>query len=503
MSRPQPWDLGGTLSGEPSLYSHAQAVERQKSERPRHHQLPQKTPQPSRRANRSKDAAARIAAAATRLTSSVPDHSAVSILDKQLRRIVWRDHARTLEATLQERSLPSDRVRQLGRWFTTRGEHPNAVLFGILLLGMAGTDHDSEILKTLGTFWAFSAEASEALLRSQADPYRALFELARQAEGWARVDAVRRLEGASDPDIRDWLIRESCTGDVLDSYFALTAAKVGNLADVLSRESLDEETLDGAGSLLEALTDVDGPGPALASYDDAVRALKGYLRHATARGITLRQLWSLLSINRFLNDPYASAKCREHHEWRHVRHQFTTVVGDPASRKVVLSGLTDEEPATLRLAAWAARLMNIPARPALLRRVESQPYDSTLWFLLIDGCPSEDISAVIEAAERLLPLQDLRTGPTTELGLGTGYEVDGVLDFIVSRLNDHPGHGWQLIETALNNRTIRNRRMALRALRGWPTEFMPPTARQIILDAAAREPVPELRSEITQEAGRL
>ncbi|MFE4631521.1 hypothetical protein [Streptomyces mirabilis] len=197
----------------------------------------------------------------------------MSILDKQLRRIVWRDHARTLEATLQERSLPSGRVRQLGRWFTMRGEHPNAVQFGMLLLGMAGTDHDSEILKTLGTFWEFSAEACEALLRSQADPYRALFELAQQAEGWARGDAVRRLEGASDPEIREWLIRESCTGDVLDSYFALTAAKVGDLADVLSRESLDEASLDGAGRLLEALADVDGPGPALGAYDDAVRAL--------------------------------------------------------------------------------------------------------------------------------------------------------------------------------------------------------------------------------------
>ncbi|MFG2858862.1 hypothetical protein ACGFZ9_51635, partial [Streptomyces mirabilis] len=83
------------------------------------------------------------------------------------------------------------------------------------------------------------------------------------------------------------------------------------------------------------------------------------------------------------------------------------------------------------------------------------------------------------------------------------YEVDGILDIIVSRLDDHPGHGWQLIETALNNRTSRNRRMALRALKGWPTEFLPPTARQILFAAAAREPVPELRSEIAQEAGRL
>ncbi|MFI1368908.1 hypothetical protein [Streptomyces griseochromogenes] len=394
-------------------------------------------------------------------------------------------------------------MRQLGRWFATHGEHPNAVRFGILLLGMAGTGDDCDVLKTLGVFWAFSTEACEALLRSQADPSQALFELARQAEGWARVDAVRRLEGASDPEIKRWLIRESCTGDVLDSYFALTAARVGDLAGALAGEKLDEETLDGTGRLLEALTDVDGPGPALASYDDAVRALDGYLFHATARGITLRRLWNLLSIDRFLHDPCMSTLCREHHEWRRIRDRFTAVVTDPASRDVVLAGLADKELTTFRLAAWAARRMNVPARPALLRRVESEPQDSTIWFLLIDDCPSEGISVVVEAAVHLLPLQDLRTGPTTELGLGREFDVDRILDIIVSRLDEHPGHGWELIETALNNRTSRNRRMALKALKGWPTEFVPSAARRILLAAAAREPDPEIGSEMAQEARRL
>ncbi|MET7293758.1 hypothetical protein ABZS79_16785 [Streptomyces griseoloalbus] len=394
-------------------------------------------------------------------------------------------------------------MRQLGRWFATHGEHPNAVRFGILLLGMAGTDDDSAVLRTLGTSWAFSTEVCEALARSQTDPHRALFELARRAEGWARVDAVRRLEGTSDPEIREWLIRESCTGDVLDGYFAPTAARVGDLAGVLAREAVDETTLDGAGRLLEALTDVDGPGPALASYDDAVRALNGYLLHSTAQGITLPRLWSLLSIYQFLNAPTASALCRDHLAWRRVRYRCAELVAGPASRSVVLAGLADEEPTTFRRAAWAADLMDIPVRPALLRRVESEPHDSAIWFLLIDDCPNEDIAAVVEAAARLLPLQDLRTGPTTELGLGTEFEIDGILDIIVSRLDKHPGHGWELMETALNNRTSRNRRMALRALEGWPTECVPPAARRVLLAAAAREPVPELSAEMTREARRL
>ncbi|MGF1428307.1 hypothetical protein [Kitasatospora sp. LaBMicrA B282] len=514
MTRSQHWDLGGTLSGRPSLHTLALAATPEpssdRSGRPPHRGPLRKAPQPSGRANRSKDAAARIAAAATRMvTAAPPDRSVLSVLDRQLRRIVWRDHARPLEAaleTLLDQQPPSGdlphRLHHLGRWFAVHGEHPNAVRLGMLLLGLtgSGTPDDTAVLTTLGTFWAFSSDACAALVRSLADPQRPLFELARQAEGWARVDAVGRLGAVTDPEIREWLVRASCTGDVLDNYFALHAARVGGLAAVLAREALDAETLGGAGRLLEALTDLDGPGPALSSYDEAVPALDGYLRHATTHGLTLQRLWSLLTIHRYL---HASTLCQDHPEWRRVRRRYADLVAGPAARDLVLAGLADEDPGTLRRAAWAARRMDLPARPALLRRVEVDPHDNTVWFLLVDDCPPTEIAAVVAAAERLLPLQRLRTGPTTALGLGAEYEADRSLDLIVSRLGAYPGHGWPLIEAALGNRTSRNRRMALRALAGWPVEAMPAAARQVLLAAAAREPVPELRAELTRAAERL
>ncbi|MEW2131633.1 hypothetical protein [Streptomyces sp. NPDC005435] len=481
------------------LYSHALTVRHEQAAPPRPRPLPRTASKPRRHA---KDAAARAVAAATRLIRSGAERSVASVLDTQLRRMVWREHGRAVEAMLRARSLPPDRVRQLGRWFATHGEHPNAVRFGILLLGMAGTDDDAGVLTTLGVFWAFSTACCAALTRSQTDPHRALFDLARRAEGWARVDAVRGLEGASDPAIKEWLIRESCTGDVLDSYFALTAARVGDLAGALARGTPAEAAMDGAGRLLQALTDVDGPGPALASYDDAPQALNGYLHRSTAGGVTLRRVWTLLSIHRYLQT-YVGTAGREQPEWRHLRHRYARLIADPATRQVVLDGLAGDAPATVRLAAWAAQRMDIPIRPALLRGVESAPYDGTMWFLLVDGCPGEDIAAVVAAAVRLLPLQDLRTGPTPATGLGEKDGTDGLLDMIVSRLDAHPGHGWELLETALDNRTSRNRRMALRAIRAWPADALPPQARGILLAAAEKEPLPELRAEMESEAARL
>ncbi|MFG2432427.1 hypothetical protein [Streptomyces sp. NPDC048590] len=503
MSRPEQWDPRGTLSGGPSLYEFALEVGRRPPGRRAPGRLPGGAPRPSRRTNTAADTTSRMVATAAYLTRSGPDHLALSVLDGQLRRIVWGDHERSLEAGLRRRGLPSDRLRLLGGWFATRGEHPNAVRFGILLLGTAGHDGDSGVLKTLGILWEFSAQACDALVRSGTDPHRALFELARQAEGWARVDAVRGLVDASDPEITLWLVRDSCTGDTLDSYLALTAARTGDLAGILARDTLDEETLDGAGRLIEALTDIDGPGPALAWYDDALRALEGCLVHFTAGALTLRRLWTLLSVHRFLHSSDANTTCRKSHGWQRIRHRVAAVVHDPASREIVLLGLTAEDRSVFRLAAWTARLTDIPVRPALLRRVESEPDNASAWTMLADDCTGEEIEAVVAAAARLLPLRELRSGPTTETGLGRGYDTDGILGLVVSRLDQHPGHGWELVETALGNRTCRNRRTALRVLSSWPTGCVPSTARHALLTAAAREPLPELAEAMAREARRL
>ncbi|MGW2633061.1 hypothetical protein ACWC2K_27540 [Streptomyces chattanoogensis] len=498
MSRRQPWDLGGTLSGRPSLYDDTLADEHRHSAEaaaalPR--RILRKSPQPSRRANRAKDAGTRITAAISRIAgSTAPDRRVLAVLDRQLRRLVWRDHSDALASALAHLTLPAGRMRLLGRWLARHGEHPNAVRAGILLLGMAGTDDDRDILLTLGVHWIFSAEACDALVRSQSNPQDALFTLARRGEGWARVDAIGRLgkttdpgiDPGIDPDIKEWLIRAACTGDVLDSYFALAAAHSGDLAGVLARAALDEEMLDGAGRLLEALTDIEGPCAALSSYRHAQAAMDGYLRHTTARALTLPRLFQLILINRYFDRPGRPWPEGDPDGYHRIRSRLAQLIRGTAAQALIRDGLADTGTATFHQAAWAARHLGLPVRPALLERARSTPGDATVWFLLLDGCPEEEIAEVVATAERLLQDADAP-----------------VLDTVVSRLDGHPGLGWQLIRTALGSRRERNRRMALRTIRAWPRESLPAETPDLLRAACEAEPVADLGKAMHQELRRL
>ncbi|MEJ8642193.1 hypothetical protein WKI68_13415 [Streptomyces sp. MS1.HAVA.3] len=140
------------------------------------------------------------------------------------------------------------------------GEHPNAVRLGLALLGGFGSERDEDLFRLFGTDPIFCRATAEALSRCHPAAEHALFALARRSTGWSRVTMVEALTGSTDPEIKEWLIRDACTGDVLDSYFVLAAARTGDLAEVLSRPTLDERTLQGAGEMLFALSDVDGPG---------------------------------------------------------------------------------------------------------------------------------------------------------------------------------------------------------------------------------------------------
>jgi hypothetical protein len=127
--------------------------------------------------------------------------------------------------------------------------------------------------------------------------------------------------------------------------------------------------------------------------------------------------------------------------------------------------------------------------------------DGYLWQSLLGGCDEAEISNVIGLARELLPLADLATGPASSLGLGRSYAPDHVLDLIVSRLGDYPGHGWILIKTALRNRVIRCRNMAIRTLSQWPVPSIPADAAAAVRDALQAEPEPKTRNAMQQLLG--
>ena len=63
-----------------------------------------------------------------------------------------------------------------------------------MLLGVAGDGRDRDLLLLLGALEDLTLYAVVALARTQPDPDRAVFEMARRVAAWGRIQAVERLK---------------------------------------------------------------------------------------------------------------------------------------------------------------------------------------------------------------------------------------------------------------------------------------------------------------------
>src|SRR5690349_12117187 len=178
-----------------------------------------------------------------------------------------------LLAELRRRDLPTERLREVGRWLAEHGTRRAAVAVGIVLLGPAGDHRDRHLLQLLGALEDLSLYAVVALRRSQSDRDTAVFELAQRVDGWGRIHAVKRLAGTADPEIKAWLLRDGFRNRILDEYLAHTAATTGDLAGALAQDTVDEALLDGAGDMLLALCR-GGPARDITDYPEAPQAIQ-------------------------------------------------------------------------------------------------------------------------------------------------------------------------------------------------------------------------------------
>ena len=390
--------------------------------------------------------------------------------------------------------LPVDRLRRIGRWLAEYGIRRNAVALGILLLGLAGDHRDRDLLLGLGSLEDLSLYAAVALARSQPDRDRVLFDLARRVDGWGRIHTVRRLAGTQDPQIKAWLLRHGFRNRIMDEYLAHTAATTGDLYAALTTPPVDDELLDGAGGILTALCR-GGPAEDITDYPEAPQAIDRYLTLLGPRPPTLGRVYVVLELARFLtSDKAGTLDCTDTTR-AELRHRCDRLVEQPHWLLTVEQAVDSPDLARFQGAIWPARQLGIPTRARIRARVHAHPDDSYLWQALTD-C-TDDIDDVLALAHELLPLDRLATGPTLDIGAGSG-RPDHVLDLIVSRLDKHPGQGWSLIRIALSNPTIRNRTMAIRALAAWQPDTVPAHIIAAVRHASTIEPNPLLRNRMHQ-----
>jgi hypothetical protein len=379
------------------------------------------------------------------------------------------------------------------------------VKFALAVLGGFGREEDADLLRTFARHEEFTLYAAIALANIVEDPIAEWLELARQVDGWGRIELVELLVREPHADACAYLLRDGFRNNVMYGYTAQIVAEHCDLAGALSRES-DDELLAGARDILLTLADDAWGGPAggMLDYEQGVKATERFLDVVEPR--TLDDYLAAESLRNFLEDDLAWAAEDERSEldakraalgWtddvrddlaRRCRH----ILDAPMWRELVESELARDHEELPWQAVQVARRLGMRTRDFLLRHLEQHPEDGSAWFQLVHQADAETLDGALELAHRLYHFDELAEGPAHELHREGVFEV---ADWFLQELVDHPGKGWEVIRPALQSPVVRNRHFALRSLSHWPSELLTDEHRDAIENVAEDDPDDEVREE--------
>jgi hypothetical protein len=198
---------------------------------------------------------------------------------------------RFLQAIRTSGSFSRTRVADIGRWLCEHGVTRQQAKAGLGLLGISGRPDDASVISQLGLLEELTLYSVVALKNLLPDADPALYDLAQQVSGWGRIQCIYRLKDSALPEVRYWLLHGGDQNGVMTEEVAYIAATAGDLRAALDTEP-DDEILDHAGALLEALAN-GGPAEDMTNYSYGEAALASYLtRMATAAASLERWLVS-------------------------------------------------------------------------------------------------------------------------------------------------------------------------------------------------------------------
>ncbi len=361
------------------------------------------------------------------------------------------------------------------------------VKFAMAVVATFRRPEDLELIRTLGRHEEFGSFAIKGIAQIVDDPVPEWMEMARRFSGWEKIELVRRLLEDPRPEVCAFLLREGCDNDVEWGYTALPIATGCKLHEALSRQDVDPPLLRGAAVILRALAAdaVDGgPDGDMLDYPEGGEATEAFLSRFEGVAETLCDFLAVAAIRDFEaagfgDERFAAAGWPPARRDR-VRATCERILGRPEWRDRALVGLDSPDPEERSAAPFVARRLGAPLAEWFVPRLRKDPLDYSLWFHLAHGADEARIDTTVALAIELLDPESIATGPANERGFGVGYEVYQALDFIVAELRRFPGKGWELIRPSLRSPMIRNRSMAIQALKAWGAARLTPEMVQAV-----------------------
>jgi hypothetical protein len=437
---------------------------------------------------RRRDPAAEIASRVERLVRNPGDEERLALYRSAQDEDVLAHVDAVLERLVADPELLAA-AEPHARWLAREARHRGPLKLGIAMLGVCGGAEDVVTLQTLAAHDEFTLYCAVALSNLLPDPVAALWDVARSADGWGKVETVERLapQVGDRPEIKRWLLTDGCRNSVMNEYLAYTCATHGGLADAL-RGEVDDALLDGACTIVSALCE-GGPAEDLDDYEDGPEVVRRLLDLLRDRCTTLDRLDTVIDVKlRLEDDAEVVAGCDSILAADHwpglVRAAFERDDGD-------------------RWTAWrAAPHVGVDLWEAGFEQLAQGPLDGGLVFQLVHVRDAERRRRVVEWAERELPVETLATGPGLHLFAAEHHELDGAVTFVVQEMRDGELYSERLVAAALLSPVIGTRNQGLNALEAQPRERWGEQAEQALARLLREEPHDDVRERVAALAAR-
>jgi hypothetical protein len=218
-----------------------------------------------------------------------------------------------------------------------------------------------------------------------------------------------------------------------------------------------------------------------------------YLVHLQSRELSLQQFIDVDTIDRFLKEDSGEVKDPAlgwPQRSERLLELTQSLLSKPHWEQKVLEDITSEDQHKFWTASEAARVLGVDVWDVYFDRVQR---GEDLWYYVMLTDDEHRIDRVVKFAEDTLPLDEIASGPSDQIGLGVEFKNHNALGAVLQELCRFPGRGWTLIKTGLQSPTIRNRNMAVMALAAWDRTTWPSEAESLLRRAVELEPADQTR----------
>ena len=389
------------------------------------------------------------------------NESVIGIIDEFLQKLV-------------QNSLPVEPyLFDYANKLATKTNNRNAVKFGIAILGLCQNKKPIEDIKILGLHDEFTVFSTIALSNLSDNLVKDLWELAKQVDGWGKIQLVDRLaEMDLNSEIKDWLVLEGYKNNIMYEYLALSCAKNGMLNEKLKAETIDDILYSSASDIIIALMD-EGPVIGMSGYDEASETIENFIRHSMKRNLNINDYITLHRIKDYLEEPIEENETLKNWNQNDLSNcliDINELLNSKDWTTEVQRALKSSDNVEYWNGKQAAKKLGIDLWDTVWKKLKENPLDSSAWYDVTANAKENNVEEIIDFALKNLPLDFLGAGPKDSNGFGANYQKHSSLESVVTFLENYPQKGEKLITVALDSPVTRNRNMAIRVLDKWKTE---------------------------------